>query len=62
MLNQPGSLSADLQVWTDTLQQLLSDEAERSRLGKLASQRMQDFTREKIFRQWVAVVDDVLAK
>ncbi|RFP66719.1 glycosyltransferase [Hymenobacter lapidiphilus] len=62
MLNQPASLAADQQVWTETLDQLLGDAAERERLGKLASQRMQDFTREKIFRQWVAVLEDVLAK
>ncbi|NVO85930.1 glycosyltransferase [Hymenobacter terrestris] len=62
MLNQPASLAADQQVWTETLDQLLGDTAERERLGQLASQRMQDFTREKIFRQWVAVLEDVLAK
>ncbi|MBC6611660.1 glycosyltransferase [Hymenobacter sp. BT507] len=59
MLNQPTTLSADLQVWTNTLANLLHDPAERSRLGKLASQRMQDFTREKIFRQWIAVIEEV---
>ncbi|MFD2786688.1 glycosyltransferase [Hymenobacter rubripertinctus] len=62
MLNQPASLAADQRVWTETLYQLLNDTAERERLGQLASQRMQDFTREKIFRQWVAVLEDVLAK
>ena len=62
MLNQPASLAADQRVWTETLDHLLGDAAERDRLGKLASQRMQDFTREKIFRQWVAVFEDVLAK
>ncbi|UYZ61358.1 glycosyltransferase [Hymenobacter weizhouensis] len=62
MLNQPASLAADLRVWTDTLCQLLNDVTERERLGRLASQRMQDFTREKIFRQWVTMLDDVLAR
>lgn len=62
MLNQPATLAADQRVWTETLYQLLGDEAERERLGRLASQRMQDFTREKIFRQWVAVLEDVLAR
>lgn len=62
MLNQPASLAADQRVWMETLYQLLGDTAERERLGQLASQRMQDFTREKIFRQWVAVLEDVLAK
>ncbi|AHJ96411.1 glycosyltransferase [Hymenobacter swuensis] len=61
MLNQPATLAADQRVWTEMLYQLLGDEAERERLGRLASLRMQDFTREKIFRQWVAVLEDVLA-
>ena len=61
MLNQPNMLAADQRVWTDTLDQLLGDAAERVRLGQLASERMQDFTREKIFRQWVAVLEEVLA-
>ncbi|GAA4373045.1 glycosyltransferase [Hymenobacter koreensis] len=60
MLNQPATLASDQQVWTTTLAQLLNDPAERQRLGKLANQRMQDFSREKIFRQWVAVINDVL--
>ena len=62
MLNQPTTLAADLKVWTDTLDQLLGDAAERERLGQLASQRMQDFTREKIFRKWTILLEDVLAK
>lgn len=61
MLNQPATLVADQHVWTDTLDQLLGDAAERERLGRLASQRMQDFSREKIFRQWVTVLEEVLA-
>ncbi|GGG58430.1 glycosyltransferase [Hymenobacter glacieicola] len=62
MLNQPASLAADQQVWAATLDRLLGDATEREWLGKLASRRMQDFSREKIFQQWVAVLDDVLAK
>ena len=62
MLNQPTTLAADLKVWTDTLYQLLGDAVERERLGQLASQRMQDFTREKIFRKWTTLLEDVLAK
>ncbi|WP_310391072.1 glycosyltransferase [Hymenobacter sp.] len=60
MLNQAATLAADQSVWTDTLEGLLNDAAERERLGSLASQRMQDFTREIIFRQWMAVLEDVL--
>ena len=62
MLNQSATLAADQQVWTETLSQLLGNAAECARLGKLARQRMQDFTREKISRQWVALLKDVLTQ
>ncbi|WP_156126260.1 glycosyltransferase [Hymenobacter sp. DG25B] len=62
MLNQPATLPADQRVWTETIYQLLGDATERQRLGCLASQRMQDFSREKIFSQWVNLLDDVLAQ
>ena len=62
MLNQPATLAADQAVWAETLDQLLGNAAERVRLGQLASERMQDFTREKIFRQWVTVLEEVLAR
>ena len=62
MLNHNATLAADQRVWTETLSQLLGDAAECARLGKLAGQRMQDFTREKIFRQWVEVIEEVLVK
>jgi glycosyltransferase involved in cell wall biosynthesis len=62
MLNRSVSLSDDRRVWTDTLDHLLGNAAERARLGQLASQRMQDFTREKIFNQWVTMLEDVLKK
>jgi len=61
MLNQPATSAADQAVWTETIDQLLSNAAERLRMGQLASQRMQDFTREKIFRQWVTMLEEVLA-
>jgi len=61
MLNNSVSLAQDLTVWTDTLDHLLSDPTERARLGKLAQERMQDFTREKIFSQWIAVLEEVTA-
>ncbi|RYU75797.1 glycosyltransferase [Hymenobacter persicinus] len=62
MLNQPATLAADQRVWTEALYQLLGDAAERERLGRLASQRMHDFTREKIFRQWVSLIEEVTAR
>lgn len=62
MLNQAASLTSDQQVWTETLYQLLDDAAGRERLGRLAAQRMQDFTRKKIFSQWIALLEELLAK
>ena len=62
MLNQPATLAADLRVWTDTLAALLDNPAVRERLGRLASQRMQDFTREKIFGQGLAMLEEVQAE
>lgn len=57
MLNHLATRAADQQVWTDTIDELLSDPARRTRLGQLARQRMQDFTRERIFRQWVQLIE-----
>jgi glycosyltransferase involved in cell wall biosynthesis len=59
MLTQPATLAADLAVWTDAMEALLADPAEQARLGQLARQRMQDFTRERIASQWVALVKEV---
>lgn len=59
MLTQPGTLAADQAVWTDAMSALLNDAAEKEQLGQLASQRMQDFTRERIFGQWVELVEEV---
>ena len=59
MLIQPASLATDLNTWTDAMDSLLADTSEQSRLGKLARERMQDFTRERIFDQWIQLVEEV---
>ena len=59
MLNNPATLAADQATWASTLAQLLADAAERERLGQLARERMQDFTRERIFGQWLQLVEEV---
>lgn len=59
MLTQPATLAADLAVWTNTVAALLAAPAEQVRLGQLARQRMQDFTRERIASQWVELVKEV---
>jgi glycosyltransferase involved in cell wall biosynthesis len=59
MLTQAATLAADQAVWTAAMANLLADAAERARLGQLAYERMQDFTRERIFGQWVQLVEEV---
>ena len=59
MLTQPATLAADQAIWTEAMDALLADAAEQKRLGQLARERMQDFTRERIFGQWVQLVEEV---
>ena len=59
MLTQPATLAADQAVWTDAMAALLADAPEQRRLGRLARERMQDFTRERIFGQWIQLVEEV---
>ena len=59
MLTQPRTLAADQAVWTDAMAALLSDAVEQKQLGQLAHQRMQDFTRERIFGQWITLIEEV---
>ena len=59
MLNQPATLASDQAEWTAALTALLANAPERARLGQLAAQRMQDFTRERIFGQWVELIEQV---
>ena len=59
MLTQPATLAADQAVWTDAIAALLADAPEQRRLGRLARERMQDFTRERIFGQWIQLVEEV---
>jgi len=59
MLTQPASLAAHQAVWVAALAALLNSPAEQSRLGQLAQQRMEDFTRERIFGQWVELIEEV---
>ena len=59
MLNQPVTLVRDQAEWTAALTALLANPPERARLGHLAAQRMQDFTRERIFGQWVELIEQL---
>ena len=56
---QPATLVANLAIWTDAIDSLLADTNEQKYLGNLARKRMQDFTRERIFGQWVKLVEEV---
>ena len=59
MLTQPATLAAHQVVWVNALGALLANSAEQRRLGQLAQQRMEDFTRERIFGQWVQLIEEV---
>ncbi|TDN35814.1 glycosyltransferase [Hymenobacter sp. UV11] len=59
VLTQPTTLAADEAVWVAALAALLTNAAERERLGQLARGRMQDFTRERIADQWIQLVEQV---
>ena len=59
MLTQPATLAADQAVWTKAKATLLADAPEQRRLGRMARERMQDFTRERIFGQWIQLVEEV---
>ena len=59
MLNQLNTLSSDKAIWVETLAELLAAPDRREQLGQLARQRMNDFTREHIFGQWLQLVEDL---
>ncbi|MBW3127582.1 glycosyltransferase [Hymenobacter profundi] len=62
MLTEAVTLTADKQVWVDTLDQLLSNAVEREQLGKAAQQRSDDFSHARTFERWAQVIDAVLAE
>jgi glycosyltransferase involved in cell wall biosynthesis len=59
MLTQPGTLADDQAVWTEAMDAVLADPLVRNRLSELARARMQDFTRERIFNQWLELLQKV---
>jgi glycosyltransferase involved in cell wall biosynthesis len=56
MLIKPDTLVADEAVWVDKLEELVTNIGEQHRLAR---ERMQDFTRERIFDQWVNLVEEL---
>ena len=48
------------QIWVDTLQKMLLDDELQVRYAAQATKRMEDFTAEKIFRQWEQVIQKVV--
>ena len=52
---------ATLDPWVETLDRLLGDPAERARLAAVSLARAEDFSREKIGPQWLALIDELLA-
>jgi glycosyltransferase involved in cell wall biosynthesis len=59
MLNRAATLAADQATWARAISDLLASPPEQRRLGQLAQARMQDFTREKIFRQWLQLLAEM---
>ncbi len=59
MLTSPATAAADQAAWTTALTTLLGNAPEQARLGQLARARMQDFTRERIFGQWLQLLKEV---
>jgi len=51
-----------LQEWAKTLDLLLNDEAKRAHYSQQGQLRMQDFTHERMFQKWLAVINNVLKK
>jgi glycosyltransferase involved in cell wall biosynthesis len=51
-----------LSEWVATLKQLLVNSDKRTHYSQQGAQRMQDFTADKMFRKWLAVIDQVLTK
>lgn len=61
MLTDPATLPQNIQVWADTIEQLLLDAPRRTRLGEQAYQRALDFSHANTFRRWQQLIDQVLA-
>lgn len=53
-LPNPGPLEAE---WARVLVELLQDAPRRREMGKLAARRMEDFSKDKVFGQWVDLID-----
>ncbi|MEO5577972.1 MAG: glycosyltransferase, partial [Sphingomicrobium sp.] len=52
---------ASLDPWVETLDRLLGDRAELKRMAAKSLARAEDFSRDKIGPQWLALVDELLA-
>ena len=59
VISDPNTAAADEQVWIDTLVQLLADADSRRALGEQAKWRMQAFTKAKIAREWLALLEKI---
>lgn len=62
LLHHAPTRNAAITVWTDTLVGLLDDPDERLRSGELGRERMEDFTRKRIVKQWRELIEQVLAE
>ena len=53
--------ASTINVWIDELDRLLGDEQELRQMAAQSLARAEDFTREKVGAQWLALVDELLA-
>ena len=61
LLDDAPTHDARVKLWSETIANLLNDPEERRRLGVAAAARMQDFSKERIARQWITLIDEVAA-
>ena len=52
--------SATIDPWVETLDRLLGDPAERERMAAASPARAEDFSRDTIGPQWLALIDELL--
>ncbi|HEV2043146.1 MAG TPA: glycosyltransferase, partial [Sphingomicrobium sp.] len=51
---------ATIDPWVETLDRLLGDSAERERMAAASLARAEDFSRDTIAPQWLALIDEML--
>ena len=61
VLHDPKTHQSAVATWIDTLGRLLDNSVLRDEMSRGGARRMEDFKRERVCPQWVALVDELLA-